>query len=374
MTQVRHGSTIGMGLVGAGQFMSRIAVHSGIPRVNYETSELLAPAIGSEIAGFEASDWQPYPQRQGKRLSAPAVDRTASVGFTDIVEAGDGLHVVITDWPADASRTPATWAETVPEQCGYLYIGLEGDGRLEVEGLGRARRLGPSCSITIAPPGSTFLWRTDPGVARRGVCIPFHARYLRRRYPDLLARCATTLGPWLANEETGLRDFEVPLLPVMTAATAALLSTRLEGQSRLIFVSASAEQLLCLAVAALPGLSSGIPQLSHRDRQIVQRVRTIIDENLTDPPRVEDLARDFGINRTKLRLGFKEVFGVSAAAYLFEQRMRVAFDLLEHDHHSVSEVAARVGYAHLCNFTTSFKRRFGRAPSKIAVTRRRSAG
>lgn len=98
----------------------------------------------------------------------------------------------------------------------------------------------------------------------------------------------------------------------------------------------------------------------------MQRVRTIIDENLADPPRLEDLARCFGINRTKLRLGFKGAFGVSASVYLLEQRMRVAFDLLEHKHLSVTEVAARVGYPHLCNFTTSFKKRFGQSPSKIS--------
>jgi AraC-like DNA-binding protein len=344
--------------------VSRVAIHAGIPRVDYGITELLNASLGNEVAGFEASKWQPYPQRLGKRLSAPTVNKGCKSGFTDVVEADHGLHTIIVDWPADASRHAANWAETVPGQYGWFYISLEGDGRIEIEGLGRARRVGPSCSITVAPPGSTHLWQVRPGVARRGVCIGFHSSYLRRHYPDLLESCDAALGPWLSNSETRLRDLEVPLLPVMTAATSALLSTRLEGQSRHTFVRATTEQLLCLAIAALPDASLGRPALSNRDWQIVQRVRAAIDENLFDPPRIEDLARDFGINRTKLRSGFKHAFGVSASAYLLEQRMRVAYDLLEADRHSVSEVAARVGYSHLCNFTTSFKRRFGRTPSK----------
>jgi AraC-like DNA-binding protein len=46
--------------------------------------------------------------------------------------------------------------------------------------------------------------------------------------------------------------------------------------------------------------------------------------------------------------------------------MRIAFALLEQRLDSVSGVAARVGYTHLCNFTTAFKRRFGQTPSTVA--------
>jgi AraC-like DNA-binding protein len=46
--------------------------------------------------------------------------------------------------------------------------------------------------------------------------------------------------------------------------------------------------------------------------------------------------------------------------------MRMAFELLEKNTHSVSEVAALVGYDYLCNFTTAFKRRFGQTPSKTS--------
>jgi len=341
---------------------------SAIPRVNYGTSDFLRPALGREIQGFEVSAKQPYPYARGQRLSVPSLRRKVDEdeGFTDVVEVADGLHVLITDWPADAARSTAAWAERVPEHHGYLYISLEGDGRLNVEGLGRARRVGPSCSITVAPPESTFVWHTAPGVARRGACILFHARYLRRRFPDLLERCRGTLGPWLANTETELRDIEIPLLPIMTAATAALVSTKLEGHSRHTFVSSTADQLLCLAIASVPNPTEGVMRLSSRDRQLVQRVRSILDENLAEPPRLEDLARTFGINRTKLRSGFKELFGVSAAEYLHEQRMRVAYELLAEKGHSVSDAAASVGYPHVANFSTSFKRRYGRPPSQIA--------
>jgi AraC-like DNA-binding protein len=346
--------------------VSRVVLQDGTPRITYEMGELVIASLGSELEGFHATAWQPYPQHCGKRLSAPAVHGASRPGFTEIVEAADGLHAVITDWPAATSYV-ATWEETVPAECGYLYVGLEGDGRIEVEGIGYARRSGASCSVTVAPPGATHLWRTGPRVVRRGVCIAFHARYLRARYPNLPHRCSSTLGPWLSNGESRVRDFEVPLLPVMREATAALLSTRLEGQFRHAFVSTTVEQLLCLAVAALADRESATPiRLSMRDRDILRDIRCSLDENLADPPTVEDLARHFGINRNKLRYGFRVLFGNTVGEYLLEQRMRIAFALLEQRLDSVSGVAARVGYTHLCNFTTAFKRRFGQTPSTVA--------
>ncbi len=343
--------------------MRDATVLAGVPRVDYRTTDLIAPALGQEVTGFRAADWQPYPKHCGRRLSAPARTGAARLGFTDVVEAEDGLHAIITDWPEDPERTEAHWVETLDQPYTYLYIALAGDGRLDVEGHGQARRAGPACFLTIAPRGSRSLWRTAPTVIRRGMCIAIQAHYLRRRCPDLLTPCDSLLGPWLANEETQLRDVEIPLLPLISTATASLLSTHLEGPSRHRLVSATAEQLVCISLGALADLYRA-PRLSHRDRELIQRVRAEIDANLADPPRLEDLARRFGINRTKLRFGFKQVWGVSAARYTLEQRMRVAFGLLE-QRSPVSEVAACVGYPHVSNFTTAFKRRFGRSPSSV---------
>lgn len=338
-------------------------------RISYDIVELIDCDRSERPAGFTATRWQPYRNCSGRRLSAPTVEGAESDGFTEIVCASEGLHAIITDWQGSASTLAAVWAESVGERYGYLYIGLEGDGRLEVEGLGQARRRGVSCSLTVAPPGSTYIWRTEPGIVRRGVCIAFHAGYVERRYPELLASCGGTLGPWLANRETRLRDFDVPLLPVMSVATAGLLNMNVEGEFRHHFVSATIEQSLCLAISALAARDGPArpARLSVRDRSAIEQIRVVLDGNLASPPAIEELTRRFGINRNKLRFGFKEIFGLPVSDYLNEQRMRTAYDMLSSGRHSVSDVAASVGYTHLCNFTTAFKRRYGRPPSQCEV-------
>lgn len=333
-------------------------------RVSCDLASFVDCEGGDRLTGFRTAAWQPYCNRSGLRLTAPTLQDDGGNGFTEIAHAGDGLHAIITEWRGNASTLTATWAETVPDQYGYLYVGLEGDGRLEVEGMGAARRAGPSCSLTVAPPGATYLWRTQPGISRRGVSIAFHARAVLLRYPDLARRCGETLGPWLANRETQMRDFDVPLSPVMSAATGGLLNMKMEGDFRRAFVSATVEQLLCLAFSTLAERYSRPTCLSARDRAAIQQVRASLDANLADPPTIEQLTRRFGINRNKVAFGFKETFGVSVSGYLSEQRMRVAYDLLVSECRSVGDVAVAVGYTHLCNFTTAFKRRYGMPPSR----------
>jgi AraC-like DNA-binding protein len=339
-------------------------------RIHYGVEELLSPDRAEHIAGFARAGWQPYPDDAGRRLTAPRLGDGDAEGFTEVVRVADGLHAIITDWRGMASHRAVTWAETVGDQYGWLYIGVAGDGRLEVEGLGRARRRGPSCALTVAPPGATYLWRLAPDGLRRGVCIAFHARYIRRRYPDLLGQCSGTLGPWLADRETSLRDFEIPLLPVMSAATAGLLNLTLEGDFRQQFVASTAEQLLCLALSGL-AIRQAPLRLSARDRKVLQEVRGVLDESLADEVTLEALARRFGINRNKLGFGFKDLFGMPVFEYVAARRMATAFELLSTGHYSVGEVSRRVGYSHLCNFTTAFRRRYGRTPSSISPDRDR---
>lgn len=333
-------------------------------RVNCDLASFVDCQLQPRLAGFRILPWQPYANRPGLRLSAPTLHDADGDGFTEIADAGDGLHAIMTDWRGDAATLTATWAETVPDQYGYLYIGLQGDGRLEVEGLGAARRDGPSCALTVAPPGAIYLWRTQPGIRRRGVSIAFHARVLLQRYPDLARQCGKTLGPWLENRETQMRDFDVPLSPLMAAAAGSLLNMKMEGDFRRTFVCATVEQLLCLALSALAGRGTVASRLSARERATLQLVRASLDANLQQLPSVQQLTRQFGINRTKLAVGFRQLFGVSVSGYVMEQRMRAAYELLADQQRSIAEVAAAVGYTHVCNFATAFKRRYGMPPSR----------
>lgn len=339
-------------------------------RVSYDIRDLIGPACGVGIAGFEVAKYQPYPTGVGMRLSAPSLGASSPAGFTEVVQVADGLHAVIVDWGPDvADADRGVWEETGGADYGWLYVGAQGDGRLQIQGFGTARKLGPACCITLAPPGSTFVWGNQLHGGRRGIHVAFHNRYLKEKFPSVL--CLHELQHWLNDRDGRPRDLDIPVSPVMLTVTASLLNLTLQGELRHQFVCATVEQLLCLALDGLVQMEKqiGLPiHFTAREVAAVREVRSLLDRDLAAPPGIEALARRFGLNRTKLRSAFREIFGIGIWDYIHEQRMRSAYEQLARGDKSVSEIATSVGYNHLSNFTTAFRRHFGRPPSQVVGT------
>tara|TARA_R110001599_G_scaffold353512_1_gene593499 strand:- start:97442 stop:98347 length:906 start_codon:yes stop_codon:yes gene_type:complete len=81
--------------------------------------------------------------------------------------------------------------------------------------------------------------------------------------------------------------------------------------------------------------------------------------------RLEDLARDCGVSRTKLGERFKQTLGIAPMQYLTEWRMHKARELLTSDNASIAQVAASVGYSSEFSFSKAYKRVFGETPGSV---------
>jgi len=102
---------------------------------------------------------------------------------------------------------------------------------------------------------------------------------------------------------------------------------------------------------------------------LLERARRFIDGHLFEPLTLSQLARECHTSASTLLRAFRRELGVGPAAYLRWRRLDEALLLLESHQYSVSEVAARVGYAHLPAFTTAFTKRFGAPPSGVKARR-----
>ena len=80
--------------------------------------------------------------------------------------------------------------------------------------------------------------------------------------------------------------------------------------------------------------------------------------------RFEALAADVGMSWRTFYRRFQEAFGDPPKVYLQKLRLNAARRLLENDHGSIDQVAARVGYADPAFFRTLFKRHVGMTPSR----------
>jgi len=105
--------------------------------------------------------------------------------------------------------------------------------------------------------------------------------------------------------------------------------------------------------------------LSSYDQQQINEAALILLRDLADPPRIPELAREVGINASKLKQGFKDIFGQTIGRYLREQRMKRAYQLLGRRASSVSEAAQAVGYTHAGHFARRFKEQYGFFPNEL---------
>ncbi|MXW74263.1 MAG: helix-turn-helix transcriptional regulator [Gammaproteobacteria bacterium] len=113
----------------------------------------------------------------------------------------------------------------------------------------------------------------------------------------------------------------------------------------------------------------GPNRISPRDHQRVLEARELLVAHIKDVPTIAELSRMVGISQTRLKLAFKEIFGVTIRTFTTEQRMREAARMLIQTNLNIAQIGRSIGYSHSGNFSQAFKRYYGRVPREY----RRSA-
>ena len=147
-----------------------------------------------------------------------------------------------------------------------------------------------------------------------------------------------------------------------------ILECPYKGETRRLFYEAKSLELVALKLAELgQNNSMELSGLSCKDLDRPREAYNILLTNLDHPPSLIDLGRLMGTNRNKLNQGFKEVYGDTVFNVLRNARMTRAWSLLEKTDLSLSKIAFLVGYNNQANFTTAFRRQFGKTPKKMSL-------
>nr|WP_268878754.1 AraC family transcriptional regulator [Victivallis lenta] len=95
---------------------------------------------------------------------------------------------------------------------------------------------------------------------------------------------------------------------------------------------------------------------------ILQNVLEKLRQDYGKSIEMKSLADSSGISVSTLTRLFKQHLGKTPHQYLIGLRMRQAARLLEQNSFSVKEIAGLVGYGNALNFSTEFRKFFGRSP------------
>jgi len=96
----------------------------------------------------------------------------------------------------------------------------------------------------------------------------------------------------------------------------------------------------------------------------IRKAKDIIIARMAEPPSLQELANEVGLNLKKLKEGFKQIYGDSVFSFLFDYKMEFARKLLESGNYNVNEVGLKVGYSTSSHFIAAFKKKYGTTPKK----------
>ena len=125
------------------------------------------------------------------------------------------------------------------------------------------------------------------------------------------------------------------------------------------------ERLLCSVLLALYRLSPDFfPRAESKRGDTVLRIKARLERELTDPPTLEELGREFHLSPYYLAHLFKDVTGYSIKNYHLLCRIAATRELLEVTDLSITDICARVGFADMSSLSRYFKREMGCTPSQ----------
>ena len=100
----------------------------------------------------------------------------------------------------------------------------------------------------------------------------------------------------------------------------------------------------------------------------IRKAKEIIIANMAEPPGLQELADEIGLNLKKLKMGFKQIYGDTVYGFLFDYKMNIARKLLDSGSYNVNEVGLRIGYSTGSHFIAAFKKKFATTPKKYLMS------
>ena len=100
----------------------------------------------------------------------------------------------------------------------------------------------------------------------------------------------------------------------------------------------------------------------------IKKAKEIILANMAEPPGLQELADEIGLNLNKLKMGFKQIYGDTVYGFLFDYKMDFARKLLDSGSYNVNEVGFKIGYSTGSHFIAAFKKKYGTTPKKYLLS------
>ena len=177
--------------------------------------------------------------------------------------------------------------------------------------------------------------------------------------------------PFLSEENSNKKYYDdVEIKPMVLIVLNQIINSSINSSIRDLYIKGKIYELLSLHFQQdESNLGEYCPFLVDEQNVLkIRKAKDIIIANMAEPPSLQELANEIGLNIKKLKEGFKQIYGDTVFSFLFDYKMEHARRLLESNQHNVNEVGLKVGYSTSSHFIAAFKKKFGTTPKKYVMS------
>ena len=159
---------------------------------------------------------------------------------------------------------------------------------------------------------------------------------------------------------------EESIPPAMAIVLNQMFNSTFSSTIKNLYFTGKTYELLSLLFNQNEDLNiENCPFLSDEEDIVkIKKAKDILLNQMTEPPTLQELADEVGINIKKLKIGFKSIYGDTVFSFLLNYKMEYARKLLDNKTYNVNEVGLKVGYSSASHFISAFKKKFGITPKK----------
>ena len=177
--------------------------------------------------------------------------------------------------------------------------------------------------------------------------------------------------PFLSNENSNRKFYDAtPIKPTVLIVLQQIINSNTNSSLRELYVKGKIYELLSLHFQKEENTTGEYcPFLVDEENVLkIRQAKEIIISRMSEPPTLQELATEVGLNLKKLKEGFKQIYGDTVYSFLFDYKMEHARKLLESKKHNVNEVGLQIGYSTSSHFIAAFKKKFGITPKKYVMS------
>lgn len=224
--------------------------------------------------------------------------------------------------------------------------------------------------------GQLLIWRQPEGAetkellfsdGEREVTVTIYCRpsFLDRCFGASYTEIKNELAELLAPSCDEIRSLHAALYPRLAKLVVDLAQVRNRSGIKLVQAEALVLQIVAelLENIELQKQAQSVDiRISDRDAECLRKARDLLLRQHAPPPTVETIAKQVGLSRTKLKAGFRTMFGQTIADFGTELRMNLARDMLCKSDKPIAHISADLGYEYQTSFTNAFRKHFGVLP------------